>query len=107
MEIIEKYVSQKFSVDKFTIEHILPDSEGEQNAHIGNLIPLEEHLNNRCENKSFEEKVKIYAESNFKMARSIKERYEGKGFSIERRTKVMSKMVYNNILELMQLQFDN
>lgn len=107
LEIIEKYVSQKFSVDKFTIEHILPDSEGEQNAHIGNLIPLEEHLNKRCENKSFEEKVKIYAESNFKMARSIKERYEGKGFSIERRTKVMSKMVYNNILELMQLQFDD
>lgn len=106
LEIIEKFVSQKNEVDIFTIEHILPDSEDEQNAHIGNLIPLEEHLNRRCANKSFEEKLKIYSESNFRMARNITDRYEGKEFSIEGRTRIMAKMIYNNVLELMQLDFD-
>lgn len=51
LEIIEKYMSQKFEISEFTIEHILPDSENDANAHIGNLIPLERKLNDRCGNK--------------------------------------------------------
>lgn len=56
LEIIEKYMSQRSDIGKFTIEHILPDSEGEQNAHIGNLIPLEQKLNEKCKTKKLEQK---------------------------------------------------
>ena len=40
LEIIEKYLSQREDIQKFTIEHILPDSESIEHATIGNLIPF-------------------------------------------------------------------
>ena len=105
LEIIEKYVSQKFEVPKFTIEHILPDSENDENAHIGNLIPLESKLNHMCGNKSLEEKYMIYKDSDFITARNINQRFNGKSFNISRRTEYLCKLVYNNILELTQLDY--
>ena len=105
LEIIEKYVSQKIEVPKFTIEHILPDSENDENAHIGNLIPLESKLNHMCSNKSLEEKYKIYKDSDFSTARNINQRFNGKNFDISRRTEYLCKLVYNNILELTQLDY--
>lgn len=105
LEIIEKYISQRSDIDEFTIEHILPDSYGEENAHIGNLIPLEKRLNEACATKSIDEKYEIYLKSNFATARGIKTRYKGKVFSPELRTKYLAKLVYNNILELNQLDY--
>ena len=102
LEIIEKFVSQRFDIGDFTIEHIKPDSDGEESAHIGNLIPLEEHLNKRCENKPLNEKYEIYKESNFSTARGIKNRYTNKDFEPEARTRYLARLVYNNILELNQ-----
>ena len=105
LEIIEKYISQKFTVPEFTIEHIFPDSEDDANAHIGNLIPLEKNLNKRCGSKSLDEKCKIYADSDFMTARRIAERCENKGINIEERTEFLCRLLYNNILELTQLDY--
>lgn len=105
LEVLEKYISQQFDDKEFTIEHILPDSEGEKNAHIGNLIPLEERLNGRCGNKELHEKFNIYQDSSFKLARGIVERYTHQEFDPESRTKFLAKLVYNNILELKQLDY--
>lgn len=105
LEIIEKYVAQKFEISEFTIEHILPDSESDENAHIGNLIPLERGLNVRCGNKSLNEKYSIYEDSNFVTARGISKRYKNKEFNIAKRTEFLCKLVYNNILELSQLDY--
>lgn len=106
LEIIEQFVSQRFEIGEFTIEHILPDSQGEENAHIGNLIPLEAKLNKQCEDKPLDEKYKIYEKSNFVTTRGISRQYGNKKFNPENRTKYLAKLIYNNILELKQLNFD-
>lgn len=106
LEIIEKFVSQRETIDEFTIEHILPDSEGEKNAHIGNMIPLESRLNEKCKNITLNEKYDFYLMSNFSTARSFVERYKEKEFVPKDRTRFLAKLVYNNILELNQLRFD-
>lgn len=105
LEIIEQFISQKFGVSEYTIEHMLPDSENEENAHIGNLIPLESNLNTRCDNKSLDEKYEIYGTSCFASARGVKARFEGRQFDVQKRTDYLCKLIYNNILELTQLDY--
>ena len=89
LEIIEKFVSQRFGIDDFTIEHILPDSQGE------------------AKDKKLEEKYDLYEKSNFITARGIKNRYAEKEFNPSQRTKYLAKLVYNNILELEQIDVKN
>ena len=43
--MIEQKLSGRTEIDDFTIEHVCADSQGEENAQIGNLIPLEDLLN--------------------------------------------------------------
>lgn len=100
LEVIEKSLSGKFKVPDFTIEHILPDCESDDHAHIGNLIPLEERLNRKCGNKSLNEKSEIYKTSDFAMARNISQRCSNNEFKIADRTKYLCKLVYNEILDL-------
>lgn len=107
LEVLEKFMSQSHSVNKFTIEHIIPDSAGIESAQIGNLIPLEESLNRRCKAKPITEKLPIYSESSFSSARGIVQRFAGKEFIPAKRTEFLSKMMYNNILELNQFDFTN
>lgn len=106
LEVIERYVSQSNLVEAFTIEHMLPDSESINNAQIGNLIPLEERLNARCETKPFNEKLVIFSESNFASARGIQKHYATKTFDPTKRTEFLARMIYNNVLELDQLDFN-
>lgn len=108
LKLIEEYISQSTITDDFTIEHILPDSENsEENCQIGNLIPLEENLNNKCKDKSIKDKFPLYDKSKFSSARGIKSRYSNKEFNAESRTEYLSKLVYNNILELNQLDYSS
>lgn len=106
LTIIENYCSQTNKMGEFTIEHIIPDSEGEMSAHIGNLIPLEERINEKCKNLPLEEKLDKYKQSGFITARGISDRYKDKDFDIESRTDYLAKLVYNNILVLDQLDFE-
>lgn len=99
LEVLERYKSGGKSIDDFTIEHINPDSANSSNGQIGNLIPLEEHLNKRCKTKPVKEKMPIYAESAYFTARSVSKRYVG-DFSPEARTEYMAKEFYEDILKL-------
>ena len=105
LEVIEKFMSQSHNVHEFTIEHIIPDSAGIENAQIGNLIPLEVRLNDRCGAKPIEEKLLIYCESGFATARGIAQRYKDKNFVPASRTEFLAKLMYHNILELNQFDF--
>ena len=99
LSILEQIKSRRSDVPFFTIEHILPDSQDRKNAMIGNLIPLEEDLNNSCENKSLDEKFPIYERSNFITARNISNRYKDNvnSFRIDSRGDVMADELYNEI----------
>lgn len=106
LEIIEKFLSQRAVVEEFTIEHINLDADSIENAQVGNLIPLEYSLNQRCANKSVSEKSSIYLESNFKTARNLADRIKNGNFDASQRTEFLAKLIYNNILELDQLEFE-
>lgn len=105
LEVIEKYVSQREDISAYTVEHILPDSQSIDNAQIGNLIPLEKHLNGRCGDKNTDEKYEIYENTQFATARGISRRYKGKEFSPQGRTEFLAQLLYRNILELNQFNF--
>lgn len=65
LKLIESYLSPGFSFSDVTIEHIKADSGSKESATIGNLTLLERKLNEKCKDKSIEEKIAIYSDSNF------------------------------------------
>lgn len=105
LEVIELFVSQAHNAHDFTVEHILPDSDGITNAQIGNLIPLEDALNRSCTNKSLTDKCDFYEKSSFTSARGIASRFREKPFDPSKRTEYLAKLMYNNILELSQFDY--
>lgn len=105
LEVIELFVSQAHNAHDFTVEHILPDSDGITNAQIGNLIPLEDALNRSCANKSLTDKCDFYEKSSFTSARGIATRFREKPFDPSKRTEYLAKLMYNNILELNQFDY--
>lgn len=99
LNILEQIKSRRVNVPLFTIEHILPDSQDRENAMIGNLVPLEENLNNLCQDKPLHEKISIYERSNFSTARNVSDRYKGNeaNFKINSRSEAMADDLYNEI----------
>lgn len=100
LELIEGFLSGKDFVDDFSIEHVLPDSQEQSNALIGNLLPLEQRLNELCKDKDLIEKIKYFSQSNFKMTRNFAERYKNNDFNIDSRSSFLAKLLYNDILNL-------
>ena len=102
LEILEKNKSGIDLPEDYTLEHIFPDSEGEDNALIGNIIPLEKRLNEQCKNKSLKEKISIYKNSNFSIARGFAIRFENNEneFSPKKRTQFIAELIYNYITNL-------
>lgn len=103
LELIEQKLSGRTEIDDFTIEHVCADSQGEENAQIGNLIPLEDLFNHRGEDKTIEEKLAIYEESNFATARKLARRImQANGsFNPKQRSKYLGEMLYNDIVNFL------
>lgn len=99
LEILERKKSGHDITD-YTLEHILPDSESEENAQIGNLLPLEEVLNRCCKDKSLDEKIPIYKESNYAITRGFATQYENapETFNPANRTKYLAELIYEYIV---------
>lgn len=100
LELLEEYSSKTDSIDDFTLEHILPDSQDSSHALIGNIIPLENGLNMNCKAKSFQEKLPFYSQSNYRLARNIADRYKDIDFNPIIRADYMAKTIYKDILHL-------
>lgn len=100
LELIEQELSNRTRIDEFTIEHVNPDSQGEENARIGNLIPLEKELNARCDNKTIQEKIEVYEDSNYATARKLAKRIENADgvFDSKKRSHYLGKMIYDDIM---------
>lgn len=100
--ILEQIKSGRVEVPSFTIEHILPDSQNRDNAVIGNLIPLENNLNELCGDKSLIEKIPIYNRSNFLTARNVADRYieDVTKFNANSRGNIMADEIYNEITSI-------
>jgi len=102
LELHEQYLSKLNEIGDFTIEHILPDSESDNNSRIGNLLPLEEGLNKQCGDKTLAEKMAIYEKSRFQVVQCFVKRYKDapKTFDIKKRTEHMATLFYKEILKL-------
>lgn len=100
LEIFERFHNNGLCAEDFTIEHVLPDSENTANGQIGNLLPLGERLNKRCEDKRIEDKLPIYTESAYSSARRFSSRFSGEPFLPDNRTAYMAKEFYEKILKL-------
>ena len=94
----------KFEKESATIEHIIPESSVDSSIatlNIGNLIILEETLNNQeCKNKSLEEKYKIYKKSKYCTVKDLLDKYTiPHDFSIDKRAKDIANRIYKMITE--------
>lgn len=96
LEYYEQSLNKNKVIDDFTIEHILPDSQGEENANIGNLLPLEDALNEKCKDKKLSEKIPFYKKSSFKSVQQFVKRYENnlESFQIEKRRDCLANEFY-------------
>jgi hypothetical protein len=106
LSLMESYYLKSESMANFTIEHILPDNESEDNARIGNLLPLEEELNMQCGVLPLAEKINIYRKSSFVTVKRFVERYEHTldRFTIQNRTDHIAGLFYKDILSLEKLR---
>lgn len=100
IEIVEKYISGKNEVDDFTIEHIVSDSNSKESAFIGNLLPLEKSINEKCKNKNWTEKLDLYSKSKYCTTRNFAQRYKNKEFSITNRSQHLAGIIYEKILDM-------
>ena len=98
--IIEKYVANREINMPVTIEHVLPDCDGIENAQIGNLFYLEENLNRQCADKPLEQKMDVYEKSSLASPKGFAKRYRNKTFNPADRTVFLARLFYNNILEI-------
>ena len=73
--LIEYLLSNKLDLEfDFTIEHV--DLDSNPNAYkFGNLLPLEESLNQKCKNKSIKEKLKYYSQSAYYITKNFAKNY--------------------------------
>lgn len=103
LRLYENYLGSATWQLEFTVEHVLPDSNGSQNAVIGNLVPLEENINKKVKGWDIKDKLVVYSkESAFASARKLTERYgkEPEKFSPEKRTDYMAEVFYKDILKM-------
>lgn len=102
LEILEYNKSGK-ELEDYTLEHILPDSQNENNAQIGNILPLEKHLNEKCKDLPLDKKIKFYEQSYFTMTRNFVKLYDSNekllNFDPQKRTIFLAKYFYQNLIK--------
>ncbi len=93
--------------DQMTIEHLAPENPPKANslshevmASIGNLILVNQDLNNQLANNSFGEKVEILKRSNVWVDQVILKASRWTQTEIENRAKLLAKDAYKNVWHL-------
>ena len=97
--LLEELKSGVRVTEEFTIEHILPDSQAQENSIIGNLLMLEHGLNGKCKDKSLEEKLPIYSESRFATTRAFAKRYANGNFNVMKRVDFIANDLFEMIVK--------
>lgn len=98
------YATNELKPNSFTIEHILPESTGNQFVGmVGNLIPLGEKLNNELQDKDFKIKIAKYNNSQYETVKQFVREYHNEERwteeLIEERTAKIAQIMYENIIE--------
>ena len=103
-EIVERELGYEGSFDNMNIEHCMPDSIAEENAHIGNLMLIEKTLNDQCKNKPIDEKIQYYQNSALKYPKLICSAFgDGEKSKFEYRSNEIAKILYSRIKNVRKL----
>lgn len=90
--------------DKMTVEHLAPENPpkpsaltDEQVASVGNLMLVDQKLNNRLGAKSFTDKTKLLKRAGLRLDDAVKNASTWAAPEIEARAKAMAAQAYNEI----------
>ena len=98
LELIELELGYEGSFDNLTIEHVNPDALTEDNAHVGNLILLEQKLNEKCKNLPLDQKLQYYDKSGLKLPHMVAKKIrDGERIEYDANCDWMAKMLYERI----------
>lgn len=94
------YSNNEVFANDGTIEHIIPEKEQGNTLNIGNLILLEDNLNDEAGHENYANKCAVYAKSNYIWVKNFVAQHEQWDSSmIEQRAKEMAKVYYTEILK--------
>lgn len=100
-EVIERELGFDGDFDDCNIEHCLSDAASKDHSIIGNLILLENSLNNDCSDKELPDKIHYYKQSKYKLPQLIVSEYENdRNFNIADRTQWFAEILYEYIYKI-------
>lgn len=83
-----------------SVEHLISEVEGEHALNIGNLILLEQHINNEAGQKSYIEKIPYYMKSDYMWIKKFAENHPiWEDSMIDGRAIEMSKIYYTKVFQ--------
>lgn len=110
MNLVSRYIVRKheeicssgepFDLLASSVEHIIPETEEEYTKSVGNLILLEEHINNEVDQLDVEQKIPEYGESKYKSVEKFVSKYDN-GFTkteVEERILYLGNQLYDYIV---------
>ncbi len=98
-KIAAYYEDSEVFDDEGSIEHILSESEDERNLNIGNLILLEQRLNQDADNLDYANKIEVYAKSSYKWIHEfIADNVEWDNEKALDRSKALATFYYTKLL---------
>ena len=98
-KIASYYAGKEIFEDDGSIEHILPESNDIKNNNIGNLILLEQRLNQEADCLEYIDKITVYKKSSYKWIKEfVDSNTEWSYDKIQERSKKLSEFYYTKIL---------
>lgn len=98
-KIASYYEGSEVFDDEGSIEHILSESADDKNINIGNLILLEQRLNEEADSLTYKDKVNVYKKSAYKwMQNFIESNEDWSNNKVSIRAKELSALYYTKIL---------
>ena len=99
-----KHNTQELAMNDISLEHILPQSDNISYIYnIGNILPLDNKINNSIGNISFEEKIEYFKRSELKIVKEFVEKYKEIEWNeeyINNRAKELAKLAYNEVWKI-------
>ena len=101
-EIIERELGYTGAFDGFDIEHCMPDAASEDHAHIGNLMLLEQQINNeQCKGNPLPEKIQYYQNSELELpVKMYNENPSGNVINLDDRSTWIANTLYSYITKI-------
>lgn len=95
------YQNENVFPDDGSIEHIINECTDSNSIKIGNLILLEECINNKCDSLKYKEKLNNYVNSRYEWVKVFCNDYTTWSINdINQRTEKLAKLVYDNVLKI-------